>query len=77
MFQHVYDNYDVVIAVDIKDNDTVMRVEYDPSQPIEILFRQIETVVEITQTGKTPYKPKHVVSRAYLLIHKTGLYPEA
>ena len=48
MFQHLYDNYDVVIAVDIKDNDTVMRVEYNPSKPIEILFRQIETAVEFT-----------------------------
>lgn len=77
MLQHLYDNYGVITAVDIEDNDTTMRAEYDPSQPIEVLFHQIETAVEFAEAGNRPYDPKQVVSRAYLLILKTGLYAEA
>ena len=41
MLQHMYDNYSVITAVDIEDNDTTMRADYDPLQPIEVLFHQI------------------------------------
>ena len=75
MLQHLYDSYGVITAVDIEDNDTKMRADYDPSQPIEVLFHQIETAVEFSEAGNRPYDQKQVVSRAYLLILKTGLYP--
>ena len=77
MLQHLYDNYGVITAVDIEDNDTTMRSDYNPSQPIEVLFHQIETAVEYAEAGNRPYDPKQVVNRAYLLILKTSLYPEA
>ena len=77
MLQHLYNNYGVLTAVGIEDNDIAMRAEYDPSQSIEVLFHQIETAVEFAEAGKTPFEPKQVVSRAYLLVLQTGLYPEA
>ena len=77
MLQHLYDNYGVITAVDIEDIDTTMRADYDPSQPIEVLFHQIETAVEFAEAGNRPCDPKQVVSRAYILVLKTGIYPEA
>ena len=77
ILQHLYDNYGVITAVDIEDNDTAMRAEYDLSQPIEVLLYQIEIAVQFSEAGKSPYEPKQVVSRAYLLVLKTGLYSEA
>ena len=68
MLQQLYDNYYVITAVDIEDNDTTMRADYDPSHPIEVLFHQIETVVEFSEAENHPYDPKQVVSRVYLLI---------
>ena len=47
MFQHLYDNYGVITAFDIEDNDTTMRADYDPSQAIEVLFHQIETAADL------------------------------
>ena len=76
MIQHLYNNYGVITAVDIENNDTKLRAYYDPSQPIEVLFHQIKTAVEFTEAVNRPYDPKQVVSRAYLLILTTGLYPE-
>ena len=49
---HSYDNYGIITAVDIEDNDTKMRTEYDPSLPIEFLFHQIEEDIEYVTTGE-------------------------
>ena len=74
---HSYDNYGIITAVDIEDNDTKIRTEYDPWLPIEVLFHQIEEDVEYVTAGKWSYDPLQVTSRAYLLILRTGLYPES
>ena len=77
MLDHLYDNYGIITAVDIEDNDTRMREPYNPTFPIETLFHQIELAVEYTTAGKRPYQEDQVVSRAYLLVLRTGLYAEA
>ena len=77
MLDHVHENYGVITAVDIEDNDTRMQEPYNPTFPIETFFHQIELAVEYATAGKRPYETAQVVSRAYLLILQTGLYPEA
>ena len=77
MLDHLYENYGIITAVDIEDNDTRMREPYNPTFPIETLFHQIELAVEYATAGKRPYQEDQVVSRAYLLVLRTGLYAEA
>ena len=77
LLDHLYENYGVITAVDIEDNDTRMRESYNPTFPIETLFHQIELAVEYATAVKRPYQTAQVVSRAYLLVLQTGLYPEA
>ena len=77
MLTHLYDNYGVITTVDIEDNDTRMREPYNPTFPIETLFHQIELAVEYATAGKRPYQDAQVISRVYLLVLRTGLYPEA
>jgi hypothetical protein len=74
---HLYTTYGVITPIDIEDNDAKMRAPFDPTQPIELLFDQIETAVEFADAGNRPYNPDQVVSRAYLLILQTGLYSDA
>jgi hypothetical protein len=74
---HLYTTYGVITPIDIEDNDTKMRAPFDPTQPIKLLLDQIETAVEFADAGNRPYNPDQVVSRAYLLILQTGLYPDA
>ena len=53
-----------------------MRELYNSTFPIETLFHRIELAVEYATAGKRLYQDAHVVSRAYLLVLKTCLYPE-
>ena len=66
----LYENYGVITVVDIEDNDTRMRKPYTPTFSIEALLHQIEIAVEYAAAVQ-------VVSRAYLLVLQTGVYPEA
>jgi hypothetical protein len=75
---HLYTTYGVITPIDIEDNnDAKMRAPFDPTQPIELLFDQIETATKFADAGNRPYNPDQVVSRAYLLIRQTGLYSDA
>ena len=69
---HLYTTYDVITPIDIEDNCAKMRAPFDPTQPIGLLFDQIETAVEFADAGNRPYNPDQVVSRAYLFILQTG-----
>ena len=53
-----------------------MRNPYNSALPIETLFHQIEVAVEFTEAGNRPYEKSQIISRAYLLIFRTGLYQE-
>ena len=77
MLTHLYDNYGIITAVDIENNDEEMRTPYNPALPTESLFHQIEVVVVFSEAGNRPYEKYQVVSRPYLLILSTGLYQEA
>jgi hypothetical protein len=74
---HLYTTYGVITPIDIEDNDAKMRAPFNPTQPIEVLFDQIETAVKFADAGNRSYNPDQVVSRAYLLILQTGLYSDA
>ena len=77
MLDHLHENYGVITAVNTEDNDTRIREPYNPTFPIEALFHQIELAVGYATAGKRPYQNVQIVSRAYLLVLQTGLYPEA
>ena len=38
MLMHLYDNYGIITAVDIENNDKEIRTPYNPALPIETLF---------------------------------------
>ena len=42
MLTHLYDNYRIITAVDIENNDEEMRTTCNPTLIIETLFHQIE-----------------------------------
>ena len=43
-----------------------MKNDYDPYQPIETLFNQIEIVVDYYSADKSPYDSTQGISRTYL-----------
>ena len=77
ILQHLYDNYGVISAVHLADNDDKLRETYAPSQPIESLFYRFEAAVEYADAANRPCVPDQLVSRTFLLILKTNMYNDA
>jgi len=77
MLQHLYTNYGIITPTDLEDNDVQMRENFDANKPIEELFEQIEEAVEYADAANAPYNETHIVSRAILLVFKTGIYNDS
>ena len=76
MLQFLYDTYGDITPSELEDNDDRMRLPYDPTQPMETLYNQIEQAVDIAEAGQQPYTNKQVLTRAYNLILQTGLFTD-
>ena len=77
LLTHLYATYGTISSWDLEQNDAEMKQPYDPTQPIETLFDQIETAQEFATAANTPYPVATIINTAYLLLFKTGLYKDA
>jgi hypothetical protein len=50
---------------------------YDPNQPIETLFQQIQDAWAFAAAGRQPCGAAMIVNVAYTLVFNTGLFPNA
>jgi len=73
---HLYDSYGKITPHDLEDNAETLMTAYDPSLPITTLFKQIEDCVAYAEAGNAPFTAAQIIRKAYLLILKTGSYPE-
>ena len=55
LIQYLYDNYRVITAEELANNDEKMKSPYDASKPIETPFGQIEDAMEYADTGRASY----------------------
>jgi hypothetical protein len=77
LLDHLYTNYGRLNPADLQTNDTRMRNQYDPNQPIETFYDQIEDAVALADAANAPYTPAQIVSIAYNTVFSTGMFPEA
>jgi hypothetical protein len=77
IIDHLLNTYGNLTPTDLAANDTFFRTAYDPSQPIESLYAQMEDAMDLAAAGLTPYTPAQVVANAYSLVFATGMFPEA
>jgi hypothetical protein len=54
MLTHLYTSYGRLNPADLQGNDTRLRNPYDPNQPIEALFDQIEDAVVLAAAAQAP-----------------------
>lgn len=47
LIEHPYSTYGNITPEDIIKNDELMKTAYNPSQPVEVLFNQIEDAVDL------------------------------
>jgi hypothetical protein len=50
---------------------------YEPSSPIEDLFRQMQDGRAYAQAGQQPYGKQQIINIAYALVFNTGVYSDA
>ena len=75
ILHHLFKNYRNITPLELKDNDTKMRSNWDPNSPFNCLIKQIEDGQDYTEDGQ-PYTTKQLLHIAYSLVFKTGLYFE-
>jgi hypothetical protein len=71
---HLYTNYAKITPADLETNDRAMKKPCDVNQRIEVLYQQIEDAIEFGAAGQTPYSPEQVLSIAYQLVFRTGIF---
>ena len=74
MMAHLYLHYAKISPSDLTLNNKAMKKAYDPNQPIENLFEQINDAVEYAAAGKNPYTDAQIESTAYQLVFNTGVF---
>jgi hypothetical protein len=73
---HLYSNYAKISPADLDANDRAMKQPCDVNQPIEVMYTQIEEAIEFASAGQTPYSPEQVLSIAYQLVFRTGIFAD-
>jgi hypothetical protein len=77
LIEHLLRTYGNITPTDIAANDKKFRSAYDAVQPVEHLFSQIEDTMDYADAGQSPYTAAQVLTNAYSLIFKTGMFSES
>jgi hypothetical protein len=67
----------MIAPTELTQNYERLNTPYDPNQPIETLFQQIQDARAFAVAGGQPYGAALIVNVAYTLVFITGLYPDA
>jgi hypothetical protein len=54
MLDHLFDTYGNITAVDLENNFEHIRRAWDPQQPVETLFKQIQDCADYSEAGGRP-----------------------
>jgi hypothetical protein len=72
MLDHLFETYGNITAVDLEINFEHMRRAWDPQQPVETLFKQIQDCADYSEAGGVlTGHPQHI-NVGYAQIFATG-----
>jgi 6-pyruvoyl-tetrahydropterin synthase len=77
LLTHLLTYYAMIAPTELTQNYERLNTPYDPNQPIETLFQQIQDDRAFAVAGRQPYGNAMIVNVAYTLIFYTGLFPDA
>jgi hypothetical protein len=67
----------MIAPTELTQNYERLNTPYDPTQPIETLFQQIQDARAFAFAGGQPYGAAMIVNVAYTLVFNTWLFPDA
>ena len=76
MLSYLFQIYGKITPQALEANNKVFRTDWDPNTPFEMLIDQIENCQEFAQDGNQPYSDQQILTQAYNLVYKTGLFFE-
>jgi hypothetical protein len=77
LLTHLLTYYAMIAPTELTQNYERLNTPYDPKQPIETLFQQIQDARAFAVAGSQPYGAVMIVNVAYTLVSNTGLFPDA
>jgi hypothetical protein len=77
MLDHLFETYGNITAVDLKINFEHMRRAWDPQQPVESLFKQIQECADYYETGGVLIGHPQQINVGYAKIFATGHFMSA
>jgi hypothetical protein len=77
MLDHLFDTYGNITAVDLEINFEHMRRAWDPQQPVETLFKQIQDCADYYEAGGVLVGHPQQINVGYAKIFATGHFMSA
>jgi hypothetical protein len=77
LLTHLLTYYAMIAPTEITQNYKRLNTSYDPNQPIEMLFQQIQDARAFAVAVGQPYGAAMIINAAYTLVFNTGLFPNA
>jgi hypothetical protein len=77
MLDHLFETYGNITAIDLEINFEHMRRAWDPQQPVETLFTQIQDCGDYSEAGGVPIGPSQQINVGYAKIFATGHFMSA
>jgi hypothetical protein len=77
LLTHLLTYYAMIAPTELTQNYERLNTPYDPNQPIETLFQQIQDARAFAVAVGQPYGAAMIVNVAYTLVFNTGLFPDA
>jgi hypothetical protein len=62
MLDHLFETYGNITEVDLEINLEHMRRAWDPQQPVETLFKQIQECADCSEAGGVPIGPSQQIN---------------
>jgi hypothetical protein len=73
---HLYTKYGNITAGDLEANEQRMKTLFDPNESIETLYNQLGSATNFADAAGTPYSANQLITTAYNLVFKAGLYAD-
>jgi hypothetical protein len=77
LITHLKEWYAFISPIELVANYERMCQTYDPSRPIEDLFKHMQDGWAYAQAGQQPYGKQQIINIAYALVFNTGAYGDA
>jgi hypothetical protein len=77
LLTHLLTYYAMISPTELIQNYERLNAPYDPNQPMETLFQQVQDTHAFAVAGGQPYGAVMIINVAYTLVFNKGLFPDA